>query len=180
MKAKSRTPTKVRTPNDECGPDDMEAALEGFAKDKSFALDWELEQYEKRRRGQGPDREGLEHYYDLLMVVISLCPYGQPALAMLRLVWLSLNKRFKIRNPAHAAKVGASEDGWAHGCADRLRVACQHLKDLCTSPGGSEYCSKKVRGLISKVKLYNGKPLKKTDTSCTEETAVSPSKKKDS
>ena len=90
MKGKSRTPTKVRTPNDDCGPDAMEAALEGFAKDKSFPLDWELEQYEKRRRGQGPDREGLERYYDLLMVVISLCPYGQPALAMLWLVWISL------------------------------------------------------------------------------------------
>ena len=87
---------KPRTPNDTFDPEEMEKELKQFAKTKQLGWDWEFASYDKRRRGQGPDRDGLVMYFDVLKIVLLFAPFAHPALSLLRMVWGSLHRKYDI------------------------------------------------------------------------------------
>ena len=122
--------------------------LEPYAKLKvaPFA-DWECSLYAKSRRGQGPDRQGLETYHLLLKCILN-CPSARPSHVRLREAWLYLHKKHSIM---HKELQLMSKDpvAWADEVADRLKVMLRHLLDLVDST--STFVTPPVRELMSMV-----------------------------
>ena len=84
---------KFRQTNDHFDVDKMRDQLAQFAKLKDLGWDWEFSMYSKDRRGLGPDRKGLEFYQEILDIVLHLSPAGQPSLALLKIVFVELEKK---------------------------------------------------------------------------------------
>ena len=122
---------KVRTSNDLFYKAALYEALKVFAMLKKLAWDWEFLEYGKSRRSQGPDREGLEYYFEVLQAVLKFAPKGFPSLALLKLVWTQLNEKHNVMAEEVKAKYKQKGiDLWASDACDKLRVMCSHVVDL--------------------------------------------------
>ena len=138
---------KIRTGNDSFDVESMVSKLEYFARQQDLSWDWEFLLYSKNRRGLGPDREGLLRYSSILEVILEECPTGRPSLAQLKLVWLELNRKWKIKANC---KVGESDEDWAYNCGDMLRIMCDGVINLSKSK--TVYLTPEVKALQQLVK----------------------------
>ena len=136
---------RYRTPNDKFDIGKLINALEPFAASKKFALDWEFEAYNKSRRSQGPDREGLEHYSKLLGTILYIAPHGFPGHQQLKATWEQLQEDYKIMGK----DVKAPIDKWSSQCADKVRLCCKHIVDLKKSD--SPYMTPVLKSLVEQV-----------------------------
>ena len=107
----------------------MEEALAAFARRKDCPWDWEMGEYSKTKRSQGPDRDGLVRYAGLLKVVIQFDPYCFPSHVLLREVWSNLDAAWSIKCPLLKAS-GKSTFDWSIECADVVRRACKHVVEI--------------------------------------------------
>ena len=80
-------------------------SLDVLARDRACGFDWELNQYDKQRRCQGPDRAGMVVYVPLLKVILQHCPGGRPAFVQLRDVWLALLEKYDIMDGSLHARI---------------------------------------------------------------------------
>ena len=139
------------TANDVFEPDALIEALKPHARDKECLFDWELGDYGKSRRSQGPDREGLGYYAVLLAVVLLFAPHGYPSSTLLKIVWRELQHKYSIMSKELIQIYGSKLDAWTSLCAEKVRLACRHIVDLKRSQ--TTYVSSEVRALIDLVKL---------------------------
>jgi hypothetical protein len=143
---------KPRTSNDIFCPVALFEALKVFAMLKKLAWDWEFLNYAKSRRSQGPDREGLEYYFEVLQAVLKFAPGAFPSLALLRLTWAQLHDNFDVMADEVKAKYKKSGvQAWATDAGDKMRIMCSHLVDLKKS--GSTFLSPKLQALVALIKL---------------------------
>ena len=145
---------KQRTPNDIVDGSELEEALKPFAEKKQLGWDWEFDQYGKSRRSQGPDRDGLEFYLAILVVIFSFAPLGHPPLTILRQVWKNLHNRFDIMSAAAKGRCRRSDpvDQWAHDSADKLRLMTGHVIDLKRSQ--TAFLSPGLQKLVDMAQLH--------------------------
>ena len=96
------------------------AALSPLAGMKASAcpIDWELVHYPKSRRSQAPDRQGLEKYSALLLIILQYAPRCFPNHNLLKMVYLDLHRKFGIMS-AQSMETTSPVD-WADTCADHL------------------------------------------------------------
>ena len=142
---------KVRTSNDLFCKAALYEALKVFAMLKKLAWDWDFLEYGKSRRSQGPDREGLEYYFEVLQAVLKFAPKGFPSLALLKLVWTQLNEKHNVMAEEVKAKYKQKGiDSWASDACDKLRVMCSHVVDLKKS--GTTFLSPKLEALVTLIK----------------------------
>lgn len=142
-------PKKPRSANDFFNVAELCEKLAVLARLKFPGFDWEMEAYCKSRRGQGPDREGLAQYFQILKAVLEVAPTGLPGHMRLREVWLWLEKEYKVMAPDVRSR-GKAVPIWASECADKVRIMLSHLDDLRDS--GSSYCCPEVLQLVKMLK----------------------------
>ena len=100
--------------------------LEPLARLKDPPFDWECARYGKRRRSQGPDRDGLKFYLVLLTIFVLHAPAGFPPLARVREAWLWLDKHHSIM-AADLVKLQKDRFEWASQCGDSMRLMMKYL-----------------------------------------------------
>ena len=103
-------------------------ALSHHARLKDLKWDFEMSRYNKPKRSQAPDRQGLITYYTLLSTILSYSPSGFPNFTSLKDVILQLNAKYRVRSPDVLAS--KSDACWAEDCANSMRVALKHVVDL--------------------------------------------------
>jgi hypothetical protein len=158
MPAKKRP----RTSNDIFCTEALFEALKVFAMIKKLAWDFEFMEYAKSRRCQGPDREGLEYYFEALEAVLKFAPGGFPSLALLRIIWVQLQDNFDVMADEVKAKYKKSGvNAWATDAGDKIRLMCSHVMDLKRS--GSTFLSPKLQALVALIKPPSGKELEPPD-----------------
>ena len=128
----------------------MLADLDGFARDRACCFDWEVSQYDKHRRSQGPDRAGLEMYKPLLLIILKHCPRGRPAFVQIRDIWLALLEKFDIMDRSLSAR-RLSPDVWATDAANRIRIMLKHVLDLKAS--GTAFVPLKLQELLDAARV---------------------------
>ena len=139
------------THGDQFEPAELEAALKPLARDKQPPCDFELEQYEKTKRSQGPDRIGLVHYFPLLSVILEFAPRGLPLKSLLRIVWNNLNTDFSIMTTASKEYYKGRVHEWLDMVTDRITIACRHIRDLASSQ--TRYADAKLTQLMDMLVL---------------------------
>ena len=107
-------------------------ALEPFARDKGFQLDWEFTGYSKRKRSHGPDREALSQYKPILVELLRCAPSGHPPLNRLRDCWIYLHQKYSVM-AWDLQKSGADVRDWACQAGDMAKVCLKHLVDMKVS-----------------------------------------------
>ena len=135
---------KSRSANDDFVVSDLVEALTAYARDKACGWDWACGFYSKRRRAQGPDREGLEKYSPLLSIVLDHAPGGLPSLVRLREVWMYLDSKFGIM-AVDLLKAG-KPTVWANESGDIVRLMLVHLRSLKTS--GTSWLTPGLKALV--------------------------------
>lgn len=141
--------TRSRSRNDLLNVVDVCEALAPFAVLKTPPFDWEVAGYGKTRRSQGPDRDGLEAYEQLLRVILRAAPSGHPSLGRLRSVWMWLHGKYGLMAPDIQSK-GVPLCDWAAQAADTVRLMCKHLLDIKASR--TTFLSPTLAGLVSMLK----------------------------
>ena len=139
------------TTNDRFDPEALTDALKPLAMLKKPPCDFEFEQYGKTRRSQGPDREGLEHYLPLLMILLKFATRSLPLKTLLKIVWLQLEENWSIKSKRHEDKNNAD---WVDMCVDRITTACSHLRALAQSR--TIFASNKLKSLMALVDIGDG------------------------
>ena len=93
-----------------------------LAKLKDSGFNWLGEDYEKTKRSQGPDRQGLKVYAAPLAKLIRLAPSGFPR-------HVSLRNALKALDSKHKIKPNGSGSNWADTAAFQWGVMAKHLVD---------------------------------------------------
>jgi len=122
-----------RARNDVFDTQALQEALSEWARRKDCPFDWEFSMYSKKRRSQGPDREGILFYKPLVMVVVQFAPTCQPGHVQLRELWLNLLKKYKIMSPELSAQ-HKDVDQWASEAGDKLRLMLKHILAIKKAP----------------------------------------------
>ena len=138
-----------RSGNDGVHVGSLASDLAVFARDKECAFDFEFKRYGKHRRSQGPDREGLLFYKDILSVLLRHAPNGRPSLVALRECWLYLQRQYSVRAADDPPTTQLNMFDWANQCSDRARVALKHISDLKES--GSSWLPPDLADLVAMV-----------------------------
>ena len=168
---------KNRTPNDHFDILAMATELTKYAKLKTCGWDWELSDYSKSRRGQGPDHAGLLRYVKLLGSMLAFLPNAAPLPLQVKEVWLYLQRHHQIMSPSLKA-TSKSEDAWATDAANTVCIMFHHLRSYRSSQ--TTFLSPEVLGLVQKIPsegvrkqsapVENGAPRKlakrDSETSC--------------
>ena len=128
---------------------DLVETLSVHAQLKHCGFDFELSNYSKTRRSQGPDRAGLLHYHILLQGVLKHAPNGFPNHMILKETWLALNKKYDIMDQ-HLKLSGMALPAWADSCADSVCRACRHVVDLSRS--GTDFLHPDVKALADSIR----------------------------
>ena len=158
---------KSGTTNDRFDPEALTNALKPLAELKKPACDFEFEQYGKTRRSQGPDRDGLEYYEPLLLIILQFAARALPLKAHLKIVWLQLQDDYLIKSKRHENKTKAD---WVDMCVDRITTACSHLRSLAQSR--TVYVSNKLKSLMALVDI--GEDVCSTTTTIASPSARAP------
>ena len=128
---------------------DLIEVLEPYARLKEPPFgDWEMDGYGKKRRSQGPDRQGLAKYHALLKSLLLVCPSARPGHVRLREVFLELHRRFAIMHP-DLKSIGKDLNTWSDDCADRLKLMCRHLLDIKDSK--TSFLGPQVKELVGMI-----------------------------
>ena len=141
---------RKRSFNDDLSVCGLIDALTCHARDKACPWDWECAYYSKRRRTQGPDRQGLESYSALLSIIVHHAPGGLPSLVRLREVWTYLHSKFGIM-AKDLVKAGKNPQVWANECGDMVRLMLVHVRSLKDS--GTTWLTPGVKALIDKISI---------------------------
>ena len=150
MSVRPKSFAKKRSRNDDVSVTGLIDALTCHARDKACPWDWECAYYSKRRRTQGPDRQGLESYAVLLSIILAHAPGGLPSLVRLREVWIYLHSKFGIM-AKDLVKAGKSPQVWANECGDMIRLMLVHLRSLKDS--GTTWLTPGVKDLVDKMSV---------------------------
>lgn len=140
------------------------AALTPFARLKDNSFDWEIAQYSKERRSQGPCRDGLLHYKALLMTILDFAPGGLPNMSQLRETWLWLDRRFGIMHEDER-KTRVDPGAWAEAAVDKVRVMLKHAVDLKTS--GTGFVNPDLQEVLAKIQDPGTSPAPASSASGT-------------
>ena len=131
------------TINDRFCPEKLEDALKPLANMVKRPCDLELEKYEKTKRTQGPDRDGLVEYYPVLSIILQFAPRGLPQKSLLEIVIVNLQNLYGIMAEASQATYKGHYEDWVDKVTSKICIACRHVRDLAMS--GTTYVDKKTR-----------------------------------
>ena len=101
---------KVGSATDRFEPDALYHDLEPLARLKKPPCDFEMERYGKTRKGQGADREGMDFYYPILIIILGRASRSLPMKSILKLTWQELIRNQDIIGAR--AKQLYTEDEW--------------------------------------------------------------------
>lgn len=120
MAAKKR----ARTLTTNFDPADLYAEWKPLAELKQPGFSWAGDDYEKTRRSQGPDRDGLKLYAKPLAGLLKVAPSCYPRHLPLRDVLVLMQDKHMILDPKVLVK-----PGWADKGADKWSIMMKHLLD---------------------------------------------------
>jgi hypothetical protein len=115
---------KARTSTDNFDPAALYAEWKPLAELKKPGFSWAGEDYEKARRSQGPDRDGLKLYAKALAGLLKVAPSCYPRHLPLRDTLLLMQGNHMILDPSVVVK-----PGWADKGADKWGIMMKHLLD---------------------------------------------------
>ena len=115
---------KARTSTTNFDPADLYVEWKPLAELKQPGFSWAGDDYEKARRSQGPDRDGLKLYAKPLAGLLKVAPSCYPRHLPLRDVLLLMQSKHMILDPKVVVK-----PGWADKGADKWSIMMKHLLD---------------------------------------------------
>ena len=115
---------KARTSTNDFDPAELYAEWKPLAELKKPGFSWTGDDYEKTRRGQGPDRNGLKLYAKGLTGLFKVAPSCYPRHSPLRDTLTLLHHKHNILDPSVVVK-----PGWADKGADKWSIMMKHLLD---------------------------------------------------
>ena len=133
------------TTSDRFDPALLEEALQPLASQKKPVCDFEMQNYSKSTRSQGPDRKGLIEYAPVLSVILRFAPKGLPLKSLLMITISSLHAEYDIMTLASKNMYKHTAE-WVDYAANRLSVACRHVRDLALSE--TVYVDKSLKALM--------------------------------
>ena len=139
------------THSDNFVPAELLEKLRPLANQKKPACDFELERYQKTKRTQAPDRQGLVEYAPLLSPILDLCPRGQPKGILLKIVMAKLNDDFDVMTTLSKNTYKGNHSAWCDNAVEKISVACRHVRELAMSR--TEYVAPALKALMDKIDI---------------------------
>ena len=147
-----------RSHNDVVDCSSLYSSLAELAKLKASSFDWGIQRYAKSRRSQGPDREGLILYEEVLDIIIRHAPACLPGHVPLRDCWKKLHREHDIKDAPDKSVMQ-----WANDAAETLRLQLKHIRSIKESGSGSLAFG--LEAVLAHVKLDESRKAKPKRTS---------------